>query len=238
MIKLSAPIHELKRQAKSLSRQEKIPLHQALDRIAAGEGFAAWSLLTAKLAVRALPETILSSLTEGELFLIVARPGHGKTTLGLKILHAAARKRRRAVFFTLEYTEREARKRLADLWGKTGANVDELEIVTSDDISADFIVRHLQDAEPGTVVVVDYLQILDQQRRKPALHDQILALSVFAGRAGIMIGFISQVDRRFDPGTKRLPDISDIRMPNAIDVKLFSKACFLHEEEISLTTLN
>ena len=45
---LSAPIYKLKRNAKLLSRNDGIPLHQALDRIARNEGFKSWSLLTKK----------------------------------------------------------------------------------------------------------------------------------------------------------------------------------------------
>ena len=47
-MKLSAPVYHLKRQARLLSRQRKVPLHEALDRIAAQEGFASWSLLASK----------------------------------------------------------------------------------------------------------------------------------------------------------------------------------------------
>ncbi|MFK4531760.1 hypothetical protein ABIF90_009741 [Bradyrhizobium japonicum] len=47
-MRLSAPIYHLKRKAKRLSREEGIPLHDALDRIAATEGFSAWSMLAAK----------------------------------------------------------------------------------------------------------------------------------------------------------------------------------------------
>jgi hypothetical protein len=40
-MKLSAPIYHLKRQARILSRDENIPLHEALDRLAAREVLAA-----------------------------------------------------------------------------------------------------------------------------------------------------------------------------------------------------
>ena len=45
---LSAPINRLRRQAKLLSREADIPLHQALDRVAKGEGYQSWSLLVAR----------------------------------------------------------------------------------------------------------------------------------------------------------------------------------------------
>ncbi|RMB04577.1 hypothetical protein [Eilatimonas milleporae] len=38
-MKLSAPVFRLKRRARTLAREEKIPLHQALDRLARREGF-------------------------------------------------------------------------------------------------------------------------------------------------------------------------------------------------------
>jgi hypothetical protein len=42
------------------------------------------------------------------------------------------------------------------------------------------------------------------------------------------MGFTSQIDRTFDPLLNPLPDMQDIRLPNAIDTSFFSKACFLH----------
>jgi hypothetical protein len=49
---------------------------------------------------------------------------------------------------------------------------------TSDAISADLIIKRLKAAPPGTTVVVDYLQLLDQQRQKPALADQVSVLQL------------------------------------------------------------
>ena len=47
-MEFSAPIFILKQNAKTLARREKIPLHAALDRVAQGEGFKAWSQLAAQ----------------------------------------------------------------------------------------------------------------------------------------------------------------------------------------------
>jgi len=228
-MKLSAPIYQLKRRAKLLARDKKIPLHAALDRIARDEGFAGWSLLSARLATGTTASGVLSRLSDGDQLLLGARPGHGKTLLGLQLLLDAARDGRRGVFFTLEYTERETRERIRSLEGETPGLGDALEIVTSDDICADYIIRHLADASRGTVAVIDYLQILDQRRNKPELSEQISALQRFARKTGIVLAFITQIDRSYDPETKPLPDMQDIRLPNKVDVGLFSKACFLHE---------
>lgn len=232
-MKLSAPIFHLKRRARLMARDEKLSLHEALDRIARYEGFAAWSLLSSRAALEARSKTVLSRLADGDVLLIGARPGHGKTLLGLELLLDAARHGRRAVFFTLEYTETEARERIRAL-GDAGGPGERVEVVTSDDICADYIIRHLSGSERGTVAVVDYLQILDQQRTKPALSDQVRALRDFAREAGIVLGFISQIDRSFDPARKVVPDLRDIRLPNPVDLRSFSKACFLHAGEVRI----
>jgi replicative DNA helicase len=227
-MRLSAPIHQLKRRAKLFARNEKIPLHEALDRIAREEGFVGWSLLSSHFATNSLPKAVLSRLTDGDLLLLGARPGHGKTMLGLRLLLNAIRERRKAVFFTLEYTEQETKERIYSLNRGSRRPHDSPEIVISDEISADYIIRHLSGSARGTIAVIDYLQILDQQRSKPTLSDQILAFRDFARETGVVLGFISQIDRSFDPQSKLLPDIQDIRLPNPVDLGLFTKACFLH----------
>ncbi len=136
-MRLSAPIYQLKRRAKLLARDEKIPLHAAFDRIARGEGFAGWSLLAAQIAGSSDQRDILSRLSDGDIVLLGARPGHGKTLLGLKLLLDAISDGRRSVFFTLEYSERETKQRIRALEGETPGLGEALEIVTDDHICAD-----------------------------------------------------------------------------------------------------
>jgi replicative DNA helicase len=233
-MKLSAPIFQLKRRARLISRSSTVPLNEALDQIAREEGFARWSMLSSRVAALSLSKTVLSQLENGDLLLMAGRPGHGKTTLGLQLLLDAVRDNRKAVLFTLEFTEQQARKHVRSLEKDASGFGDAVEIVTSDEISAEYIIRHLSGSKPGTVAVIDYLQILDQQRSKPALSEQVLALGDFTRTTGVILGFISQIDRSFEPESKRLPDIGDIRLPNPVDLALFSKACFLHNGEAQL----
>ncbi len=229
-MRLSAPVYQLKRQAKLLARKQQIPLHEAQNRIARDEGFTSWSLLSSRMATEAPSATLLTQLVEGDMLLIGARPGHGKTLQGLKLLLDAAHEGWRSVFFTLEYTEQQVLDRFRTLGGTAAGNMPE--IVTSDEICADFIVRYLAGSPRRTIAVVDYLQILDQQRSKPPLTDQIVALKAFASDTGMIFGFISQIDRSFDPERGLLPKLADIRLPNPIQVGIFSRACFLHAGEI------
>ncbi len=77
-MKLSAPVYRLKQKAKRLSRDAKLPLHQALDQIAVNEGFPAWSLLAAKASGISPAERLYDWLNPGELLLLGARPGQEK----------------------------------------------------------------------------------------------------------------------------------------------------------------
>ena len=227
-MKLSAPIYQLKKRAKRMARNGDVALHQALDAIAREEGYARWSLLSAHATAGSLSQTLLSQLKHGDMLLLAGRRGQGKTALGLQLLLDAARLGRKAVFFTLEFTEAEARAHLHARNGGADVSSDKVEIVTSPEISADYIVRHLSGAPAGSVAVIDYLQILDQRRSTPPLSEQVASLSAFAKQTGTILGFISQIDRTFDPESKPLPDIGDLRLPNLVDLGLFDKACFLH----------
>jgi DnaB-like helicase C terminal domain len=234
-MKLSTPMYRLKRQAKLLSKESGIPLNQALDRVAKGEGFQRWSLLVRHEADKTPATQLLERLRPGDMVLLAARPGHGKTTLGLNLIAAAISAGHQSAFFTFEYTSTEVTRQFQDI----GVDVlgDACEVFTSDAISADYIIEQLQTAQRGTVVVVDYLQLLDQQRHKPALSSQISALRSFADTRGVTFVMLSQIDRSFDPASKAMPDVDDIRLPNPLDLSLFTLSCFLNDGEIKFTKM-
>lgn len=81
-------------------------------------------------------------------------------------------------------------------------------------------------------MVIDYLQLLDQKRENPELMPQVRKLKSFARDRGLILVFISQIDRSYDPSKKPCPDISDVRLPNPLDLSLFDKTCFLNNGEI------
>jgi len=231
-MKLSAPVYRLKRKAKLLSREENIPLHEALDRIAAREGFSGWSLLSARLAEVMPASQLFARLSSGDLVLLGARPGHGKTLISLELAVEAMKSGHRSAFFTLEYTERD----VLDRFRMIGADWERykalFEFDTSEAISADYIAGRLSSAARGTLVVIDYLQILDQRRDKPDLMTQVRTLKAFAQERGLIIVFISQIDRSYDPAVKPCPDMTNIRLPNPLDLSLFDKACFVNNGAI------
>jgi hypothetical protein len=64
------------------------------------------------------------------------------------------------------------------------------------------------------------------------LAAQIRALKSFARDRGLIMVFISQIDRSYDPSKKSCPDIGDVRLPNPLDLELFDKTCFLNNGEV------
>jgi len=231
-MRLSAPVYHLKRKARLLSRQQNIPLHAALDRVAAVEGFGGWSLLASKTNSAVPVGELYSRLSPGDLVLIGARRGHGKTLMSLRLAVEAMKAGNRGVFFTLEDTEKVVLERFPVIGADHAEFADLFEFDNSDAISADYIVTRLAAAPRGTLAVVDYLQLLDQKRENPDVMTQVQALKAFARERSVIIVFISQIDRSYDPERKPVPDLEDVRLPNPLDLRLFDKMFFLHDGEV------
>lgn len=240
-MKLSAPLFRLKRQASQLARDEGLARHQALDRIARREGFRSWSHLAERAAKQSPAARLLDQLSPGDLVLLGARPGEGKTLLGLDLAARAAGQGRPSFFFTLEYSEEQLLALLGAAGCSSAASRRGLVLDTSDEISAGYIAQRLESAGARSLAVVDYLQLLDQKRSHPTLDEQLRRLKTLALSSGCILVMISQIDRSFDSraGDSRagkLPSLGDVRLPNPADLSLFTKTCFLQGGTISLET--
>ena len=233
-MRLSSPIYKLKREAKTIAREQDLPRHRAVDQIAAREGFQSWSHLV--IATTRPAQRVYDSLAPGDMVLIGARPGQGKTLLALEVAALAARRGTPTRIFTLDYNAMDVANRYPDLGIDPSRLGSALSVDASDEICADHIVGWLSERSQPAVAVIDYLQILDQRRSTPRLNDQIKVLKTATTTAGHVVLAISQIDRGFDLSGRSMPDRLDVRRPNPLDLTLFDKNCFLHGGAIELTT--
>jgi replicative DNA helicase len=233
-MRLSSPIYKLKRRAKFLVRGNDVKLHEALNQIAAEEGFKDWSHLASNYSKATPAKEIVKQLGAGDMLLIGARPGHGKTLLGLELTALAEKINRTGYFFTLDFNEADVWDRFEKL-GFDPKGFDRPVVVdTSDNICADYVIECLNKSSDDALVVIDYLQLLDQRRRNPPLEEQVRALRAFATKCGAIVVMISQIDRTFELSSGLMPSIDDIRLPNPLDLSLFDKRCFLHDGEVQI----
>lgn len=233
-MKLTAPIFQLKRQARAIARAENIPHHAALDRLAKREGFSGWSHLSATIGKQGPAQRIFSKLTPRDVMLLGARPGHGKTLLGLELAALAAQARYRSYFFTLDYTESDVWRRLESLGLDPVSIRPNLVVDASDDICAAYIEAAVDAGDRPPFIVMDYLQLLDQRRDHPALDHQLAHLRRLALSQRAIVVLLSQINRRFNAGLQPVPRTEDIRMPNPFDPSVFTVSCFMHDGQIHL----
>ncbi|MEP5759176.1 MAG: DNA helicase [Litoreibacter sp.] len=231
-MRLSSPIYKLKHRAKLLARDNGIKLNAALNQIAQTEGYKGWSHLASSYTKATTAEKILRQIRTSDMVLIGARPRHGKTLLGLELTALAANINRTGYFFTLDYNEAEVWKRL----GKLGPDTDKLKhsitVDASDHICAPYIIERLSRKPADALIVIDYLQLLDQKRDNPPLDEQVCALKKFATEHGAIIIITSQIHRTFDLSQSNIPSSNDIHLPNLVELSLFDKRYFLHDGEI------
>ena len=83
-------------------------------------------------------------------------------------------------------------------------------------------------------MVIDYLQLLDQNREHPPLPEQIAALKQYATDNSVSIVFISQIDRTFEQSASAMPGPDDVRLPNPLDLDQFARSCFIHDGQVQI----
>ena len=67
---------------------------------------------------------------------------------------------------------------------------------------------------------------------------QVKALRGFAKERGLIIVFITQIHRSYNPAEKPCPELADVRLPNPLDLTLFNKTCFLNDGVVRVAAVS
>lgn len=199
----------------------------------------------------------LSGLQRSDLVILGARPSLGKTTLALDIArHAAINNKEPVGIFSLEMSREQVVDRLiaaeakVPLWKlRTGRLKDDIEFqmiqagldalsdtpIFIDDTPSPTILqmramsRRLQSEHGLSLIVVDYLQLIQPRTNNDNLVQQITEISRglkgLARELNVPVLALSQLSRLVDHRESKVPKLSDLRDSGSIeqdaDVVLF-----------------
>ena len=190
----------------------------------------------------------LSGLQKTDLVILAARPGMGKTSLALDIArHVAVRENLPVGIFSLEM----GKDQLADRLISSTGNIDAWHIrtgqLTSDDYSRiqhamgslsdaplyiddagsvnilqiRAMARRLQSTKGLSLLVVDYLQLMEPMNRFASPVQQVTensrALKMLAKELNVPVLVLSQLSRAVESRVPQIPRLSDLRESGAIE---------------------
>ncbi len=179
-------------------------------------------------------------LRGGEMVTIAARPGCGKTALGLQIAVHAAQAGERTAFFSLEMSGEEVVDRIAKHRGGDGTLTDQaayLREIRQTGLLDKLLIydnseRHtmasiearsrLHAGQPGGLglVVLDYLQLIDPSDRRIPREQQVAEISrrckQMAGLLKCPVLVLAQLNREIEKDDRK-PRMSDLRESGAIE---------------------
>ena len=189
----------------------------------------------------------LSGLRPGNLFVIAARPGIGKTTLAINMAHMQlAVDEKTVLFFSLEMSSEELVTRMltaetaipqqkikvgalsADEWREieeARENIGEFKLFIEDSggLTLDQLAskaREVHNIHGVDIIYVDYLQLMTgtgRSNRQEDVAEISRGLKVLAKELNIPIVALSQLNRGVEGRTNKRPRLSDLRESGAIE---------------------
>ena len=193
-------------------------------------------------------DNLTHGLHPGQLVIIAARPAVGKSTLALDIArHAAIKKRKNVIFFSLEMSRSEIamrmlsaetqiplqsmRKgsmgetdwvRIADVRSKISdapLYIDDSPNLTMVEIRAKS--RRIAERIGLDMIVIDYLQLLTSGKKVESRQQEVSefsrALKLLAKELGVPLIAISQLNRKSEEAKDKKPDISQLRESGSLE---------------------
>jgi replicative DNA helicase len=193
-------------------------------------------------------DNMTHGLHPGQLVIVAARPAVGKSTLALDFArHAAIKKRKAVIFFSLEMSRSEIamrmlsaetqiplqnmRKgsmtetdwaRIADVRSKISdapLYIDDSPNLTMVEIRAKS--RRIAERVGLQMIVIDYLQLLTSGKKVESRQQEVSefsrALKLLAKELGVPLIAISQLNRKSEEAKDKKPDISQLRESGSLE---------------------
>ena len=210
-----------------------------------------------KTGLGALDWRLGGGFLPGQLWVLAARPGVGKTALALKFATSAASNGLRVAFFSLEMLRVELVQRACCEWGQVDWERIKLGTQTNEDLerlamgqqavsvmplwifdessqSASDIRAVCQTQGPFDLVIVDYLQLMrlgNEANKSDAIGAAAKALKVLAKELGVPVVVLSQFNRLAENRPSKRPQLSDLRGSGEIEQHA-DGVLILHREEV------
>lgn len=191
-------------------------------------------------------DQITTGLHAGELVVVAARPGVGKTTLAVNFAAEAAACGDRVMFVSLEMSGAEIVERMACKESGVPAQYVRQGALSASDAArfsaagnkirkwplrvydgpiqtTAYIASHArrEDANGLKLVVIDYLQLISPENKRASRQEQVAAMSRdlkrLAREVKVPVVALAQLNRMSEQRTDRKPRLSDLRESGAIE---------------------
>lgn len=211
-------------------------------------------------------DRVLSGINKTDLVILAARPGMGKTSFALNIAQNVARNTKKAVaIFSLEMSNEQLVARMLS----SEAQIDNTKLRTGEITDDDWVklgraayllstCEIYLDDSPGIsvlemkskcrrlsnlgFVVIDYLQLMQSQRRTENRVQEISEISrslkIMAKELNVPVLCLSQLSRGPDSRADKRPVLSDLRESGAIEQDADSVLFLYNDEKYNPDTQN
>ena len=188
-----------------------------------------------------------NGLHGGDLIVLAARPGCGKSSLALNMVESAAKNRKSCAIFSLEMPKVQLAQRLlcsmasvsmtraktgkltsrdfAELWKANEAIsrmkifIDDSSLITPAQILSK--CRRLKNREGLDFIVIDYIQLMEggdrSENRQQEISKITRTLKIIAKELDVPILALSQMSRLVERRDDKEPQLSDLRESGAIE---------------------
>lgn len=188
-------------------------------------------------------DTLTSGFEPGNLILIGARPGMGKSSFMLSIALNMARKGKRVVVFSLEMSKKQILHRIFSLSSGVPLKNIRMGMITKEDflriveaglelrrlpVVFDFSparttleIRSIAQLKQADIIFIDYLQLITPPKQYSSRQEEVAAISrslkLIAKDLNIPVVALVQLSRQTEHRSDKRPTLADIRESGQIE---------------------